>query len=694
MMLWSILVLMTLAAVFAVWWPLARHRKFARSGSDVAVYRDQLDEIDRDQAASLIGSVEAEAARVEVSRRLIAAAAAAKAGAAVAAPVPARGYRWATLAAAIVVLPLGAGLTYLSLGSPNLAPVSMNFEAVGDQLPEGIEQTVAEVESYLESNPNNGRGWELLAPVYIRLGRFDDAVRARRNALEIFGPDAARLGDLGEAIVLASNGAVAPEAKSLFERANAADPDDVMAQYYLGLSAKQEGRRDEAVKRWTALISRAPAGAEWLPMVRDALARVDEKGPSVVAATASADGAPPDHSDGAIEAMVERLAERLKTNGSDVPGWIQLVRSYRVLGRTEKAKTAIADAHAALASDPEALQRLDLGLRGLQAEAASGVSAANASAGGAAGPASPGPNASQIAAASQMAPVERNSMIEGMVSRLAERLKKEGSDVPGWLQLVRSYRVLGNAEKAEAAIADARAALANDQDGLQRLEQGLAALQAAAASAPATAAVSIPPPGPNASEVAAAAQMAPVERNSMIEGMVSRLAERLTKDGSDVPGWIQLVRSYRVLGNADKAEAAIADARAALANDQGGLQRLEGGLATLQAAAAPSAPAPATTAVSIPPPGPNASEVAAAAQMAPVERNSMIEGMVARLAQRMAENGSDVDGWLRLIRAYSVLGERDKALAAAASARGALAGSSDNLRRIGELTKELGLEGS
>ena len=87
-------------------------------------------------------------------------------------------------------------------------------------------------------------------------------------------------------------------------------------------------------------------------------------------------------------------------------------------------------------------------------------------------------------------------------------------------------------------------------------------------------------------------------------------------------------------------------------------------------------------------------QVAAAAQMAPAERNGMIDSMVARLAQRMAENGSDVDGWLRLIKAYSVLGERDKALAAAASARSALAGNSDNLRRIGELAKELGLEGS
>src|ERR1700693_64972 len=126
MILWPIFALMTLAAIFAVGWPLARRQKADRSGSDIAVYRDQLDEIDRDEAASLIGGVEAEAARVEVSRRLIAAAETAKAATGAAAPVPAAKYRWATLAAAILLLPLGAGVTYLSLGSPNLIPVSMN----------------------------------------------------------------------------------------------------------------------------------------------------------------------------------------------------------------------------------------------------------------------------------------------------------------------------------------------------------------------------------------------------------------------------------------------------------------------------------------------------------------------------------------------------------------------------------------
>ncbi len=181
--------------------------------------------------------------------------------------------------------------------------------------------------------------------------------------------------------------------------------------------------------------------------------------------------------------------------------------------------------------------------------------------------------------------------------------------------------------------------------------------------------------------------------------MVERLAERLKKDGSDVAGWIQLVRSYRVLGKADKVKATIADAHTALANDREALQRLDQGLAALEAEAIPNSPAsapvaPAASAANVAPRGPSASDVAAAAQMAPAERTGMIEGMVARLAQRMAENGSDVDGWLRLIKAYSVLGERDKALRAAANARSALAGNNDNLRRIGELAKELGLEGS
>jgi cytochrome c-type biogenesis protein CcmH len=71
----------------------------------------------------------------------------------------------------------------------------------------------------------------------------------------------------------------------------------------------------------------------------------------------------------------------------------------------------------------------------------------------------------------------------------------------------------------------------------------------------------------------------------------------------------------------------------------------------------------------------------------------MVRGMVERLAIRLKQEGSDVDGWVRLLRAYVVLGEPDKARAAAGDARRALASEPDKVRQIEELIKGLGLEG-
>src|SRR4051794_34770116 len=107
---------MTAAAVFAVLWPLSR-RAPPPGGSELAVYRDQLTEIARDRAAGLIGEPEAEAARIEVSRRLLAAA---QADDAHAEPSSSLWRRRATALAALIILPASATAIYLALGSPDL----------------------------------------------------------------------------------------------------------------------------------------------------------------------------------------------------------------------------------------------------------------------------------------------------------------------------------------------------------------------------------------------------------------------------------------------------------------------------------------------------------------------------------------------------------------------------------------------
>src|SRR3954470_8894430 len=138
MLLWIVFALMTAVAVLAVLWPLGRARATDTSGSDVAVYRDQLAEIDRDRAAGRIAEREAEAARVEVSRRLLAAAdaaAAADSAAAAAQPSAAAWRRRAAAGAALTVLPLGAVAFYLMLGSPDLPgePLSARLQAPAEQ---------------------------------------------------------------------------------------------------------------------------------------------------------------------------------------------------------------------------------------------------------------------------------------------------------------------------------------------------------------------------------------------------------------------------------------------------------------------------------------------------------------------------------------------------------------------------------
>jgi cytochrome c-type biogenesis protein CcmH len=372
-MLWLVLALMTAAAMFAVLWPLARSRRVDGDASDVVIYRDQLHEIERDRASGTIGTAEADAARVEVSRRLLAAADA-QAPPAADPALRLRHRRW-TAVAAFVVVPLGAICVYLVLGSPDLPgqPLAQRFAAPADA--NSVAGLIARVETHLERNPDDGRGWDVVAPIYMRLGRFDDAIRAYRSALKLEGETADRQASLGEALAGAAGGVITTDAKGAFERALVLDKSNPRAQFYLGLAAEQDGRASEAVDRWQSLIAHAPADAPWLAYVREALARVEPSraqtqgsgapagsGPSAQD-VASAAEMPPSERDQMVRGMVERLAARLSADGSDVEGWLRLMRAYVVLGELGKARAAAADARRALASDPTKLHRIDEGVK-------------------------------------------------------------------------------------------------------------------------------------------------------------------------------------------------------------------------------------------------------------------------------------------------------------------------------------------
>jgi len=270
MMLWFVFALMTVAAIFAVLWPLSSRSLPRQDGSETAVYRDQLAEIDRDVAAGLIGTSEAEAARIEISRRLLAAADNQR-------ELPAQSnirLRRVAAVIALVGLPVVAVALYYPLGSPWLPDFPLAQRARAPGATEPLDNLVAQVEQHLEKNPADGRGWNVLAPVLARLGRFDDAIRAYRNSITYNGESAERRADLGEAMIGAAGGVVTAEAKAEFQRALALNADEVKASYFLGLAAEQDGHTTEAASIWRAMLEKAPANAPWRALVQSALVRV------------------------------------------------------------------------------------------------------------------------------------------------------------------------------------------------------------------------------------------------------------------------------------------------------------------------------------------------------------------------------------------------------------------------------------
>jgi cytochrome c-type biogenesis protein CcmH len=334
----------------------------------LAVYRHQLEEIEAERARGLVDDKEAAAAKNEVSRRLLASADEIDRATEGSGAMP-ESRRAIVLLATAAFVPLLTLAFYLSYGSPGLpsSPV-----AERGQLPLGqaqIGDLIAKVEARLREHPEDGEGWDVIAPVYYKLGRFGDAANAYARAARLKGETVRRLAGFAESAVFAADGIVTEQARAAYEKILKLEPGRVEPRFWLALAKEQDGKLADALADYKGLVAEAPAGVPWRAAVESRVAevsrrlagaeKVDPRGPGPTAEdVAAAEKLSAEDRARMIAQMVDGLAERLKRDGRDLAGWQRLINAYAVLGREQEARKALAEARSKFPADETALAAL------------------------------------------------------------------------------------------------------------------------------------------------------------------------------------------------------------------------------------------------------------------------------------------------------------------------------------------------
>lgn len=400
---------LAVVAAFAVCWPLVRRARRSEPGReayDLRVYQEQLNEVDRDFARGVVNEQEAQAARLEIKRRMLVVldrtgepGASEQDSTGQIAAVEKTSRRWRLAAAILLGMPVASLGLYGVFGHPRHEdqPLAMRQsqqlqEATSGQPGEArsLEESVAQLASAMQKHPDDGRGWFLLGRAYMTLGRFPEAIDALNRAREIFKNDPDVDSIYAEALIAAADGEVTDEAREILQSVQALDPLSPQARFLLALDRAQHGDLAAAAQGWVDLLAITPANAPWRATVQEHLQRA--------------------------------------ADGLQVP-----VSSFHA---SEDAQRLAASLPSASPEPPNGAPPSD--------------SAANPE-----GSATGGPSAADVEAAQQMTAEQRAEMINSMVDRLAARLKENPNDKAGWLRLAQAYRVLGRMD--EAASAQARA---------------------------------------------------------------------------------------------------------------------------------------------------------------------------------------------------------------------------------------------
>ena len=396
MLFWIIgLVIAALGAVPVIL-TLLRAEGGAAAESDMALYRDQMAEIDRDLARGVLTEDEAERTRAEVGRRLLEAD---KRGPRAVSQAP----KLVRLTAvAVVVLAVGAGgvALYVMQGAPGYPDLPLVARIADADARRANRPTQAEAEARaaaslpnpsapspdfaalmdrlrqaVKDRPNDAQGLALLAQNELRLGRYKAARTAQEQLIALQGDDvtAETLAGMAEIFVSQAGGIVTPEAELIVDGALGKDRNNLQALYFKGLAAAQVGRFDVTFRVWRDALDRSsedgPLREMVLAQMPDVAARAgqdytpptkapDLRGPDQSAMAAAADMDPAAREE-MIRGMVNGLSERLATQGGTAPEWAQLIAALGVLGESERGRAILGEARQVFANQPDDLQVIE-----------------------------------------------------------------------------------------------------------------------------------------------------------------------------------------------------------------------------------------------------------------------------------------------------------------------------------------------
>ena len=390
-MFWIIATLLALVAGGMLMLPLARKNETDTTGpSDVDIYKTQLAEIERDLNRGILSADEAEQAKTEVARRLLAAD---KIAANNKGETPRKIAIGAAVISLLAVVAGDLGL-YAVLGAPNandlpreqrIADARAKYDNRPSQaeaeaaqpapddidLPDNLRETVERVRQNAIDNPDDMAALRDLARMEIIMGNTAQAAQAQAQIVSLLGGNDAPIDEkeaLAELMVSAAGGMVTPESERVLRVILDENPNSLTGLYWVGALFMQNGRPDQAFVYWDRLLRNAPADAEWVADVQQTTmdlawyaGREDYTPPvnTLRGPTAqdieNASGMDAESQANMIQGMVDGLMSRLATEGGTPEEWAQLIRALGVQGDSERAAAIWGEAQQNFAGNDAAL---------------------------------------------------------------------------------------------------------------------------------------------------------------------------------------------------------------------------------------------------------------------------------------------------------------------------------------------------